>query len=85
MKLQLPGAKYPTIKTFWVEDIADLPSDGMYSRKSKRNFKMLLIPLARFDHTHQFRDQGYVVEYDPPGDKNCQFSAIGLDFHGWKY
>ena len=37
---------------------------------------MLLIPLAKSHYTHQFRDQGYVIEHDPPGDENCQFSAI---------
>lgn len=48
----------------------------MHSRRSKGNFKKLFVPLTRSDHTHWSRDQGYVLEYDPPGDRNCQFSAV---------
>ena len=48
----------------------------MHSGKSKRNFKKLRIPLTRSDHTNQFRDHGFVVDYDPSGKKNSQFSAI---------
>lgn len=73
VKLQLPEAEFPTIKTNRVEDIADLPSDGMRSRKSKRSFEKLLIPLTRSNHTHQFRNQGHAVEYDSPSDAKCQF------------
>ena len=57
-----------------VEDIAIFPRDGINSRKLKRNIKKLLIPLIRSHHTYQFKE--YVVKYDPPGDGNCQFSAI---------
>ena len=78
VKLQLPEAEFPTIKTNRVEDIADLPSDGMRSRKSKRSFEKLLIPLTRSNHTHQFRNQGHAVEYDSPSDEKCQFWAISF-------
>ena len=38
--------------------------------------KKLLIPLTHDDRITSFTDQEYQILYDPPGDGNCQLSAL---------
>ena len=48
--------------------------------KEKSNLRRFqekgLISLMNLDQIEQFMKQGYNVVYDPPGDGNCQFSAL---------
>ena len=39
--------------------------------------KKYYIPLERNDQHEVFRDQGFAISFNPAGDGNCQFTAVG--------
>lgn len=74
------------MKNVRVEDLADCPqteksvkSPGKAKPSAKRH--PLLIPYTHDDRLQSLMDQGYDVIYDPPGDGNCQFSALAYVLH----
>ena len=74
VQLQMPGSKQISEQKFRIEDIVDQP---VKEKSNRRRFQeKLLISLTKCDRIEQFTDQGYNVVYDPPGDGNCQFSAL---------
>ena len=74
VQLQMPGSKQISEHQFRIEDIADQPVN---KKSNRRKFQeKLLISLTKCDQIEQFTEQGYNVVYDPPGDENCQFSAL---------
>ena len=79
IKLTLPGADIPTTQWFSLEDVTEFPGANSNCEKkaSRRKHKeRYLIPLTRADHDQEFQRQGYRLIYNPPGDGNCQFSAV---------
>lgn len=87
VQFRIPGSEHPIQQKFRVEDIADRsdivkgPKKDTQSfrdkRASRKNYQQKLrIPLTRTDRIEQLTEQGYVQMYDPPGDGNCQFSAL---------
>ena len=74
VQLQMPGSKQISEHKFRTEDIADHP---VKEKSNRRRFQeKLLISLTKRGRIEQFTEQGYNVVYDPPGDGNCQFSAL---------
>ena len=86
IKLIPPGQH--ELKHVWVnvEDIAREPlskesrlaDESAREKKKKRaEFRRkLLIPLTPSDSIESLHNQGYTIEYNPPGNGNCQFSAL---------
>ena len=67
------------MKKVRVEDLADSPKeDKSNPKKVRAKPHPLLIPLTHADRLQSLTDQGYDVIYDPPGDGNCQFSALAF-------
>ena len=82
-KYKLPNSDDSTKAKFRVEDIFDFPTDknvnakeNEKNKKRKTYQKSLHIPETRNDLIDEITDQGYIVTYDPPGDGNCQLSAL---------
>lgn len=65
------------MKNIRVEDLADCPSTPSPKRPRERN-NHLMIELTHDDRLHTITAQGYEIIHDPPGDGNCQFSAIAF-------
>ena len=74
VQLQMTGSKQISEHKFRIEDIADNP---VKEKSNRRRFQeKLLISLTKRDRIEQFTEQCYNVVHDPPGDGNCQFSAL---------
>ena len=86
IRVRVPGSKLSTSLWFPVEDIADFKSNLTTNktkrvkrkRNTKRKNKNLLIPLTKDDRLEQLTNQGYELIYDPPGDGDCQFTALSF-------
>ena len=79
IKLTLPGAGTPTTQWFSVEDVTEFAcaNSNCEKKASRRKHKeQYLIPLTRAYHVQEFQRQEYRLIYNPPGDGNCQFSAV---------
>ena len=74
VQLQKPGSKLILEHKFRKEDISD---HFLKEKSNRRSFQeKLLILLTKRDRIEHFTEQSYNVVYDPPGDGNCQFSAL---------
>ena len=83
VKYKLLNSDDSTKAKFMVEDISDFPKNKNVNAKEnekkkerKAYQKSLRIPKTRNDLIDEIKDQGCIVTYDPPGDGNCQFSAL---------
>ena len=45
-------------------------------RKKNQHYKKYHIAMRKDDYVGAIEDQGYKIAYNPPGDGNCQFSAL---------
>ena len=83
VKYKLPNSDDSTKPKFRVEDVCNFPKDkNVNAKENEKNKerkaykKSLRIPKSRNDLIGEITDQGHIVTYDPPGDGNCQFSAL---------
>ena len=80
VKYKSLNSDHSTKNKFRIEDISDFPKDKKCERKGKRKEayqKSLCIIKTRNDLMDEITVcSNYVVTYDPPGDGNCQFSAL---------
>ena len=83
VKYKLLNLDESTKAKFIVEDISDFPKDknvnvkeNEKNKERKAYEKSLRIPKTRNDLIDEITDQGYMEIHDPPGDANCQFSAL---------
>ena len=83
VKYKLLNSDDSTKLNFRVEDLSNFPKDkNVNAKENEKNKerkaykKSLRIPKSRNDLIGEITDQGHIVTYDPPGDGNCQFSAL---------
>ena len=77
-----PETKAKTNEWFSVEDLADLrkrPKKGKIEKVNEK-YKELLKPISRQDRHESFQEQGFQVNLDSLGDRNCQFNSISQKF-----
>ena len=82
IQIHMSGSNEICKQTFRIEDIADRPEKKKSKKVKKtkifrKNFQeKMRIPLTQSDRLQQFTNQAFDVVDNPPGDGNCQFSAI---------
>ena len=78
IKLTLPDADTPTTQWFSIDvtEFAGANSNCKKKANRRKHKEQYLIPLTSADHVQEFQRQGYHLIYNPPGDGNCQFSAV---------
>ena len=76
VKFHDPDSQSTKLNWFSVEDLADLEKPNEHEIKRSKYHSKLLEPITREDRYQNFMDQGFALDFDPPGDGNCQFEAI---------
>ena len=83
VKYKLLNSDDSTKAKFRAEDICDFPKHKNIKSKEKEKNKERKayqksprIPKTRNDFIDEIKNQSYIVTLDPPGDGNCQFSAL---------
>ena len=75
-KVKFHDSDSQSAKLNWFSvDLADLEKPNEHEIKRSK-YSKLLEPITREDRYQNFMDQGFDLEFDPPGDDNCQFGAI---------
>ena len=71
-----PGQTNFTEQAVFIEDTASTKYTNKTNSCRKSHRSEYLIPLTGEDRFEAFEDQGYTIAYNPPGDGDCQFSAL---------
>ena len=76
-KVEYKNPKSGQLQNDWfsVENIADFGGHKNRPKKKKNQYQEQLRSMLS-DPIESFDNQGFAVSYNPPGDGNCQFSAI---------
>ena len=75
-----PGQTNFTEQWVSIEDIASTKHTNKTNSCRKSHRSKYLIPLTGEDRLEAFEDQGYIIAYNPSGDRDCQFSALSSSF-----
>ena len=75
-----PGQTNFTEQWVSIEDIASAKHTNKTNSCRKSHRSKYLIPLTGEDRLEAFEDQGYIIAYNPSGDRDCQFSALSSSF-----
>ena len=76
VKFHDPDSQSTKLNRFSVEDLADLEKPNEHEIKRSKYHSKLLEPITRENCYQNFMDQGFDLEFDPPGNGNRQFGAI---------
>ena len=76
VKFHDPDSQSTKLNKFSVEDLADLEKPNEHEIKRSKYYSKLLEPITREDRYQNFKDQGFDLEFDPPGDGSCQSGVI---------
>ena len=76
VKFHNPDLQSTKLNWFSVEDLAGLEKPNEHKIKRSKYHSKLFEPITRENCYQNFMDQGFDIEFDPPGDGNCQFGAI---------